>query len=64
MKDAPQKSDVGVRITSRPIKVGPNVAVEHTYRVFAGPKTDEGARAVSRRGAGELPQEPWIPLAP
>ena len=35
-----QKSDVGVRITSKPIKVGPNRLV-HTYRVFAGPKTDE-----------------------
>ena len=38
---APQKSDVGVRITSRPIAVGPNVPAEHTYRVFAGPKTPE-----------------------
>ena len=35
---APQKSDVGVEITSRPILVGPNLEAVHTYRVFAGPK--------------------------
>ncbi len=36
---APQKSDVGVEINSRPIQVGPNLGeVVHAYKVFAGPK--------------------------
>ena len=36
---APQKSDVGVEIVSKPITLGPNLGeVTHTYRVFAGPK--------------------------
>jgi YidC/Oxa1 family membrane protein insertase len=36
---APQKSDVGVEILSRPITLGPNLGeVVHAYRVFAGPK--------------------------
>ncbi len=35
----PQKADVCVAITSRPVAVGPNVQQVHTYRVFAGPKT-------------------------
>ena len=36
---APQKSDVGVEILSRPIALGPNLGeVVHQYRVFAGPK--------------------------
>jgi YidC/Oxa1 family membrane protein insertase len=34
-----QKADVGVQITSSPVKVGPNLPVTHRYRVFAGPKT-------------------------
>ncbi len=38
-KKAPQESDVGVEIVSKPISVGPNVEVVHTYRVFAGPKS-------------------------
>src|SRR5262249_50343217 len=36
-----QKADVTVEITSKPILVGPNVPVVHTYKVFAGPKTAE-----------------------
>ena len=36
---APQKSDVGVEIVSRPIDLGRNLGeVSHKYRVFAGPK--------------------------
>jgi YidC/Oxa1 family membrane protein insertase len=38
VEDSLQKSDVGVRISSRPFKVGPDQPVSHTYRVFAGPK--------------------------
>ena len=36
-----QKSDVGVRLSSKALKVGPNTPVVHTYRVFLGPKTPE-----------------------
>ena len=46
-----QKADVGVEITSKPIKVGPNVPLVHTYKVFAGPKTVE---ALAPYGAEEL----------
>ena len=35
---APQKSDVGVEITSIPITVGPNRPTTHTYQIYAGPK--------------------------
>jgi YidC/Oxa1 family membrane protein insertase len=49
--EALQKSDVGVRMTSRPITVGPGQTVVHTYRVFAGPKTTEALRPY---GADEL----------
>ena len=36
-----QKADVTVAIVSKPITVGPNLSeVVHTYRVFAGPKTN------------------------
>ena len=54
---AVQKSDVGVRITSKQVSVGPNRPVAHTYRVFAGPKTDAGAHGVPCRKTGALPQE-------
>src|SRR5262249_5156828 len=40
----PSAADVGVTIASRPFPVGPNAPVVHTYRVFAGPKTDEALR--------------------
>jgi YidC/Oxa1 family membrane protein insertase len=46
-----QKSDVGVRIHSRPITVGPNVSREVAFKVFAGPKTEA---ALAPYGAEEL----------
>lgn len=39
-----QKSDVGVRISSKPISVGPGQPVSHTYRVFAGPKVADALK--------------------
>ncbi len=63
VKDAPQKSDVGIRITSRPIVVGPNVSVEHTYRVFAGPKTEKALEPYRASGLASY-RKNWIPLAP
>ncbi len=47
----PQKADVTVEITSKPFKVGPNVPLVHTYKVFAGPKT---AEALAPYGAETL----------
>jgi YidC/Oxa1 family membrane protein insertase len=43
--DAPQKSDVGVRLSSRPITVGPNAPEIQSYRVFLGPKTADALSA-------------------
>jgi YidC/Oxa1 family membrane protein insertase len=48
--DAPQKADVGVRLSSKPLKVSPGSPVVHTYRVFLGPKISDaltGERAVA-----------------
>ena len=61
---APQKSDVGVRITSKPFKIGPNQPVTHTYRVFAGPKTDDALKAYHAEGLAIYRKNQWIPLAP
>jgi YidC/Oxa1 family membrane protein insertase len=33
------KADVSVVLQSKPIEVGPNRAIDHTYRVYTGPKT-------------------------
>jgi YidC/Oxa1 family membrane protein insertase len=46
-----QHADVGVRISSKPITVGPDKTVVHTYRVFTGPKT---AAALGPYGAAAL----------
>jgi YidC/Oxa1 family membrane protein insertase len=61
---AAQKSDVGVRITSKPIKVGPNQPVGHSYRVFAGPKTVDALKAYDADGLAIYRKNQWIPLAP
>ena len=55
-----QKADVGVRMSSKAIRVGPNLPQVHTYRVFAGPKTEE---ALSPYGASALliPKEQFYP---
>ncbi len=42
--DSLQKSDVGVRISSRPVTVRPDEPVTHTYRIFAGPKIGKALR--------------------
>ncbi|AMV36584.1 membrane protein insertase YidC [Planctomyces sp. SH-PL62] len=58
-----QKSDVGVRISSKPIKVGPNTPQSFSFKVFAGPKTEA---ALIPYGAEELAvyRKGIIPLAP
>jgi YidC/Oxa1 family membrane protein insertase len=55
---------VGVRITSKPIVVAPNVPVEHTYRIFAGPKTDAALAPYRSAGLATYRKNQWIPLAP
>src|SRR5206468_2868059 len=62
----PQKADVGIEITSKPVMVGPNRPVSQAYRVFAGSKT---AAALQPYGAADLAtyrKTGWfgIPFAP
>ncbi len=45
-----QKSDICVQIKSRPITVGPDQAVVHTYRLFAGPKIASALRPYEADG--------------
>ncbi len=61
---ATQKSDVGVRITSKPITIGPNQPVVHSYRVFAGPKTAEALKPYHAEGLATYRKNQWIPFAP
>src|SRR5262249_5918005 len=59
-----QQPDVGVRITSKPVTIGPDLTVTHTYLIYAGPKT---AAALSPYGAEKLAtyrKSQWIPFAP
>ena len=61
-----KKSDVAVRITSRPITVGPARAVVHTYRLFTGPKTEEALRPYGAEDLASYRKAGWfgIPGAP
>ena len=58
---APQKSDVGVRITSKPIKIGPNQPVDAHLPGLRRSQDGRRPQALSRRGAGHVPQEPVDP---
>jgi YidC/Oxa1 family membrane protein insertase len=64
-EQAIQKSDVGVRISSKPISVGPNRPVSHSYRVFAGPKTVEALAEFKAEGLASYHKNQWfgIPFA-
>jgi YidC/Oxa1 family membrane protein insertase len=58
--NALQKADVGVRMTSKSFKAGPNQPQIHTYRIFAGPKTEDalnpyGAAALAYRKSSYIP---------
>ena len=57
-----QKADIGVEITSKPVVVGPNTAVTHAFRIFAGPKTLD---ALTPFGVEDLAfrKTSWIPGA-
>jgi YidC/Oxa1 family membrane protein insertase len=55
-----QKANVTVEITSKPILVGPNVPVVHTYRVFAGPKTAEALTPYSATELAAYHKNQWF----
>jgi YidC/Oxa1 family membrane protein insertase len=62
---APQKSDVTVRLSSKPLHVGPNRSEVHTYRIFAGPKTEEAltpynAVTLATYRKGWIPGASWV----
>jgi YidC/Oxa1 family membrane protein insertase len=61
---AAQKSNVTARISSKPIKIGPNQPVTHKYRVFAGPKTNDALLPYHADGLAKYRKNQWIPLAP
>lgn len=61
---APHKSDVGVRLASRPFPVGPNTPLLHTYHVFAGPKTEDALRPYGAEALAGYRESSWIPFAP
>ena len=60
-KDAPQKSDVGVRITSRPIAVGPNRRSSTPTESLPVPRPPRRWSPIEAEGLAELPQEPVDP---
>ncbi|HMB04984.1 MAG TPA: membrane protein insertase YidC [Isosphaeraceae bacterium] len=61
-----QKADVTVQITSKPVKVGPNVPVTHKYKVFAGPKTADALQPYGAEALASYRKNQWfgIPFAP
>ncbi len=64
--DALQKADIGVKVKSRPVQVGPNLAKTHTYKVFAGPKSGEALAPYDAEILATYRKGGWfsIPLAP
>ncbi len=60
---APQKSDVGVEIFSRPIVVGPNLGeVVHAYRVYAGPKLAAALLPYEAEDLASYRKNQWITI--
>ncbi len=55
-KEQVQHSDVGIKITSKPITIAPDQPVVHTYQVYAGPKTSRGAFPLWRPGPRLVPE--------
>jgi YidC/Oxa1 family membrane protein insertase len=56
----PSKADVTVQITSKPILVGPNVPVVHTYKVYAGPKIAENLEPYSAAELASFHKNQWF----
>jgi YidC/Oxa1 family membrane protein insertase len=59
-----KKADVGVRITTRQVSLGPNRPVEHHYRVFTGPKTTVALKPYHAEELAVYRKNQWIPFAP
>jgi YidC/Oxa1 family membrane protein insertase len=55
-----QKADVTVEITSRSFKIGPNVPLVHTYKVFAGPKTAEALKPYGAASLAAYRKNQWF----
>src|SRR5262249_43045666 len=62
--EAPQKSDIAFRVTSRPITVAPGKPVVQTFRVFAGPKTSDALKPYGAETLATYRKNQWIPFAP
>ena len=61
-KKAPQKSDVGIAILSKPIRLGPNLAdVVHNYRVYVGPKLSGALEPYEAEDLTSYRKQ-WIPI--
>ncbi len=58
-----QKADVSVRMSSKPFKAGPNQPQVHTYRLFAGPKTEEALSPYSSSALASYRKSSYIPGA-
>jgi YidC/Oxa1 family membrane protein insertase len=60
---APQMSDVGVEIVSKPIVVGPNLGeVVHQYRVYAGPKLASALLPYEAEDLASYRKNQWISI--
>ncbi len=61
--EAPHKSEIGLKITSRPVEVAPDHPVTHTYQVYAGPKIEHNLTAVGAEGLASYRKSSIIPFA-
>jgi YidC/Oxa1 family membrane protein insertase len=61
-----QKADIGIEMTSRPVSVGPNRPAEHSYTIFAGPKTFAALEPYGAADLASYRKTGWfgIPFAP
>ena len=60
---APQKSDVGVEVVSKPITLGPNLGeVVHEFRVYAGPKLAATLTPYEADGLSSYRKNQWISI--
>jgi YidC/Oxa1 family membrane protein insertase len=56
-------ADVGVRISSKPLTVGPGKSAVHTYRVFTGPKTYAALKPYGAESLASYRKPSYIPGA-
>lgn len=60
-----QKSDIGVEVWSKPLTIGPNLPVSHTYKVYAGAKTTDALKPFEAEDLATYHKNSWfgIPFA-